>query len=61
MQDAALAVRVEVAAHAVADLDRRLAQIDSTIEEAAKRGRTTTALTAIEALRKTREVLAAQR
>jgi hypothetical protein len=61
MQDAALAVRLEVAAHDVADLDRRLGQIDSTIEEAAKRGRTTTALTAIEALRKTREVLAAQR
>jgi hypothetical protein len=61
MQEAALAVRVEVGAHAVADLDRRLGQIDSTIEEAAKRGRTTTALTAIEALRKTREVLATQR
>jgi hypothetical protein len=61
MQDAALAVRVEVAAHAVADLDRRLGQIDSTIEEAAKRSRTTTALTAIEALRKTRSLLAAQR
>src|SRR5216684_1142231 len=59
MQDAALAVRVEVAAHTVADLDRRLGQIDLTIEEAAKRGRTTTALTAIEAARKTREVLAA--
>ena len=59
MQDAALAARVEVAAHSVADLDRRLGQIDSTIEEAAKRGRTTTALTAIESLRKTREVLAA--
>jgi hypothetical protein len=43
------------------DLDRRLGQIDSTIEEAAKRGRTTTALAAIEALRKTREMLAAQR
>src|SRR5258708_7570162 len=39
----------------------QLGQIDSTIEEAAKRGRTTTALTAIEALRKTREVLVAQR
>src|SRR5258707_12502344 len=61
MQDAALAVRVEVAAHAVADLDRRLGQIDLTIEEAAKRGRTTTALAAIETARKTREVLAAQR
>jgi hypothetical protein len=53
MQVAALAARLEVAAHTVADLDRRLGQIDSTIEEAAKRGRTTTALTAIEALRKT--------
>ena len=47
--------------HTVADLDRRLDQIDSTVEEAAKRGQTMTALTAIEALRKTREVLAAQR
>ncbi len=56
MEDAALAARVEVAAHTVADLDRRLGQIDSTIEEAAKRGRTTTALTAIEAARKTRDV-----
>jgi hypothetical protein len=44
-----------------ADLDHRLGQIDLTIEEAAKRGRTTTALPAIEAARKTREVLAAQR
>lgn len=61
MQDAGLAARIEVAAHAVADLDRRLGQIDSTIEEAAKRGRTTTALTAIEAQRKPREVLAARR
>jgi hypothetical protein len=61
MQDAALAARIEVQAHAVADLDRRLGQIDSAIEEAAKRGRTTTALTAIEAQRKSREALAGQR
>jgi cytolysin (calcineurin-like family phosphatase) len=61
IQDAALAARVELAAHTVADVDRRLGQIDLTIEEAAKRGRTTTALTAIEAARKIREVLAAQR
>ena len=61
IQDAALAARVEVAAHTVADVDRRLGQIDLTIEEAAKRGRTTTALAAIETARKTREVLAAQR
>jgi hypothetical protein len=60
-QDAALAVRIEVAAHTVADLDRRLGQIDSAIEEAARRGRTTTALTAIEAQRKSRDGLAGQR
>jgi hypothetical protein len=61
MQDAALAAPAEVATHTVTDLDRRLGQIDSTIDQAAKRGRTTTALTTIEAARKTREVLAAQR
>jgi len=60
-QDAALAARIEVAAHTVADLDRRLNQVDMAIEEAAKRGRTTTALTALEAQRKTREALAGQR
>jgi len=42
-QDAALAARIEVAAHGVADLDRRLGQIDTAIEEAAKRGRTNAA------------------
>jgi hypothetical protein len=39
-QDATLAARIEVAAHAVTDLDRRLNQVDLAIEEAAKRGRT---------------------
>jgi hypothetical protein len=48
-QDATLAARIEVAAHNVADLDRRVGQIDSLIEEAAKRGRTNAALSAIEA------------
>src|SRR5262249_40155521 len=47
-QGAILAARIEVAAHSVADLDRRLGQIDSAIEEAAKRGRTNSALSAIE-------------
>jgi hypothetical protein len=60
-QDAALAARIDVQAHTVADLDRRLGQIDFAIEEAAKRGRTTTALTAIEAQRKSREALVEQR
>ncbi len=60
-QDAALAARIDVQAHTVADLDRRLGQIDFAIEEAAKRGRTTTALTAIAAQRKSREALVEQR
>jgi hypothetical protein len=60
-QDAALTARIDLQAHAVADLNRRLGQIDSTIEEAAKRGRTVTAITAIEGQRKGREALSAQR
>jgi hypothetical protein len=60
-KDAVLAARIEVAVHNVADLDRRLNQIDVAIEEAGKRGKTTTALSAIEAQRKSREALAGQR
>jgi hypothetical protein len=44
--DATLAPRIEVQAYAVADLDRR--QIDFTIEEPAKPGRTDAALSAID-------------
>ena len=57
-QDAALAARIEVAAHTVADLDRRLGQIDTAIEEAAKRGRTNAALPAMETQRRARAGLA---
>jgi hypothetical protein len=60
-QNAALAARIDVQAHTVADLDRRLGQIDFAIDEAAKRGRTMAALTAIEAQRKSREALVEQR
>jgi len=60
-QDATLAARIEVAAHNVADLDRRLGQIDSAIEEAAKRGKTNTALSAMEAQRRVRASLASER
>ncbi len=49
------------AAHTVADLDRRLGQIDTAIEEAAKRGRTNTALSAMEAQRRARASLAGER
>src|SRR5712675_443336 len=59
-QDAALAARIEVAAHSVADLDRRLAQIDTTIETAATRGKTATALSAIDGQRKARAALAGE-
>jgi hypothetical protein len=60
-KDATLAARIEVAAHNVADLDRRLNQVDLAIEEAAKRGRTATALSAIDGQRKARAALADQR
>ena len=60
-QDATLAARIEVAAHNVADLDRRLGQIDSAIEEAAKRGKTNTALSAMEGQRRARAGLARER
>jgi hypothetical protein len=44
-----------------ADLDRRLGQIDAAIEEAAKRGKTNTALSAIERQRKARAGLDGER
>jgi hypothetical protein len=43
-----------VASHAVADLDARVAQIDSAIAEAIRRGRTNAALAAMEGQRRTR-------
>jgi hypothetical protein len=60
-QDAVLAARIDVQAHTVADLDRRLNQVDTAIEEAARRGKTNAALTAIEGQRKSREALSGQR
>jgi hypothetical protein len=56
MKDATLAPRIEVEAYAVADLDRR--QTHSTIEEAAKWGRTGAALSAIDGQREARQMLA---
>jgi hypothetical protein len=46
-QEATLTARIEVQAKTVADLDRRLEQIDRAIEEVAKRGKTNTALSTI--------------
>jgi hypothetical protein len=60
-QDATLAARIEVAAHVVDDLDRRLGQIDTAIETAAKRGKTSTALSAIDGQKKARAGLSGER
>jgi hypothetical protein len=60
-QDASLAARIDVAAHNVADLDRRLGQIDSAVEEATRRGRTNAALATVEAQRKARAGLVEER
>jgi hypothetical protein len=56
-----LDARTDVQAHKVADLDRRLGQIDSMIEDATKRGRTKTAIEAMEGQRKVRGALADER
>jgi len=60
-RDAALTARIDVQTHMVADVDRRLNQVDVAIEEAAKRGKTATALTAMEGQRKGREALSGRR
>jgi hypothetical protein len=60
-QDAALAAQIEVAAHAVADLDRRLGQIDTAVEAAVKRGKTSIALSAMEGQRRARAGLVDER
>jgi hypothetical protein len=57
----ALAARTEVQSQTVADLDRRLGQIDAAIAEMVKRGRTASALEAIGTQRKLREALVNQR
>jgi hypothetical protein len=58
---AELAARIEVAAHTVADLDARIAQIDSAVAEATRRGRTNAALAAMEGQRRTRAGLVEDR
>src|SRR5262245_31895750 len=57
----ALAAKIEVQGQTVADLDRRVGQIDAAIAEMVKRGRTAGALEAIGAQRKLRETLVSQR
>ncbi len=52
--------KIEVAAGKVADLDRRLNQVDTVIEEAVRRPRTRTALDAMEGQRRARAVFAGE-
>jgi hypothetical protein len=58
---ATLAAKTEVQAQTLADIDRRVAQIDGVIAEMTKRGRTSSALDAIAQQRKQREALVGQR
>jgi hypothetical protein len=53
--------RQGVQAHTVADLDRRVSQIDSAVEEAARRGKTNAALSAMEGQRRARAALVDER
>jgi hypothetical protein len=60
-EGATLAARIDVQAHVVADLDARVSQIDHAVEEAARRGKTNAALSAIEGQRKARAGLVDER
>jgi hypothetical protein len=61
VQDATLAATIEVAVGKVADLDRRIGQIDTAIETAAKKGKTSTALSAMDSQSRARGTLAGER
>ncbi|WP_295854681.1 hypothetical protein [Tardiphaga sp.] len=54
-------VRINAQVTAVADLDRRIAQIDGAIDEATRRGRVNAAMSLAEQQRKAREALVQQR
>jgi hypothetical protein len=60
-QTANLDARIELAAHAVADLDTRVSQIDSAVAAATQRGRTAGAMSIMDAQRRSRAGLASER
>jgi hypothetical protein len=60
-QGAALAARINVQAHTVADIDRRVSQFNSAIEEAARCGKTNVVLSAIEVRSRARAGLVDER
>jgi hypothetical protein len=58
---ATVSARIEAQTHALADVDSRISQIDAAIAEMTRRGRTSGAFEAMQAQRKTREALLADR
>jgi hypothetical protein len=60
-QKANLDARIEVASHGVADIDARIGQIDAAISEATRRGRTTGAMSIMDAQRRSRAGLVQDR
>jgi uncharacterized coiled-coil protein SlyX len=60
-QTADLEAKINVQAHTVADLDRRLAQIDAAVEKATEKGRTTAAMKLADDQRKARAGLVDER
>jgi hypothetical protein len=60
-QTAGLEAKISVQAHTVADLDRRLAQIDAAVEKATEKGRTTAAMKLADDQRKARAGLVDER
>jgi hypothetical protein len=59
--DAELRARIDVQAHTVADLDRRITQIDAAIEKATEKGRTAAAMRLADEQRKVRASLVDER
>jgi hypothetical protein len=53
-QTATIGARIDAQQHVVADLDRRLSQIDGAIEDATRRGKTKTAMATMEGQQKAR-------
>src|SRR5258706_2776075 len=60
-QTADIDAKISVQAHIVADLDRRLAQIDAAVEKATEKGRTTAAMKLADDQRRARAGLAEER
>jgi hypothetical protein len=60
-ESAAIAARIDAQQHIVADLDRRLSQIDGAIEEATRRGRTKAAMATMESQQRARAAIAEER